>query len=180
MKKVKIIGFIILIIAIIGFIIFKFNIINKILANFNSIDNLEIEYTSGGGFGTQWDLAHIKIKIDANGAIISYGNLSKNVDIDQIEFSELVALINEKFYSLPSDLTEKSMMDGGNYTIKVTNKNIGNSYSVGGYGADGNKVFQEIRTKIQKTIGDGIISNFRQNELKSYFENSYKSQFNRR
>ena len=186
MKKAKIIGFIILIIAIIGFIIFKFNIINKILANFNSIDNLEIEYTTGGGFGPQWILAHITIKIDASGAIISCMDLSKNIDINQKEFSELVTLINKKFYSLPSDLTEDLTMDGGNYTIKVTNKNIGNSYSTGGYAADGNKTFSEIVNLIYKTLGgtakrgSEIIYEFRKNELQPYLENLYKSQYNRR
>lgn len=176
----KQIGFIILIIAIIGFIIFKFNIINKILANFSSTDNLEIEYTTGGGgLAAEWQIADIKIKIDINGAIISYGDLSKNININKKEFSELVALINEKFYSLPSDLTDPLTMDAGNDTIKVTNNDTGNSYSVGGYAAANNNVFYEIMSKIKKTIGDGE-ADFRQNELKQYFENLYQFQYNRR
>lgn len=158
--------------------------------NSSSTNNVEIEYSIGeGGDGLEYKVAEVSVKIDSSGAIISfeshknsgididtsiyekYKELKKNIDIDKEKFLELVALINEKFYKLESDLSDNSVLDGGSAYITVKNKGNDTSYTVGGY-AVRNEIFSEIQSKIYETIGGyNVINNFRENEIKQFIEN---------
>lgn len=158
--------------------------------NSSSTNNVEIEYSIGeGGDGLEYKVAEVSVKIDSSGAIISfkshknsgidintdiyekYKELKKNIDIDKEKFLELVALINEKFYKLKSDLSDNSVLDGGSAHITVKNKGNDTSYTVGGY-AVRNEIFSEIESKIYETIGGhSVINNFRENEIKQFIKN---------
>lgn len=146
-------------------------LLNKESKDDNNLENLEIEYKTGGGFGTKSDTALVTININSDKVVLSYQDISKELPLDEEKYTELVDLINEKFYDIDEDAdSNEDILDGSLSYITVTNED-GESYEVGGYMPQDSD-YKKIESKIYKIVDSKTISDFRNNELKEYFENN--------
>lgn len=137
-------------------------------------NDIEIHYSqSGGGPNPEYMSDTITVILSNNKSEIRFEDeISKKISINKEEYSELIDLINNKFYKLKKDLSIKNVYDGGSAYITVIDNKSGKSHTVGGTAVD-NEIFEEIEDKIIDVIGEDTISDFRKTELKDYFEKSY-------
>ena len=138
-------------------------------------DKIKVEYNNSGGFGTMADVGTVTVTITSTKAVLSYKDeVTKTISIKEEDFSDLVELINKKFYDIDEDAdSDNSILDGSTSYISVTNKDTDETYSVGGYMPQ-NKDYKEIENEIYNVIGKDTISDFRKNEMTEYIENNEK------
>ncbi len=163
---------VVLIITIIGLINYKnisiskneilngSNIQDNKIVNQEIIDNFEInsiEYSSGGGFGTQAETATITVIINDDGSVKFTNNYKESLinefKIDEAIVKDLENYINENsniFFK--ENITDEEASDASSEYIKVKTKD-GKSYAAGGYCViDGQ--FDEIVNKIIESAGE--------------------------
>ena len=132
---------------------------NKII-NQEIIDNLEIssiEYSSGGGFGTQAETATITVIINDDGSVEftnSYKeSLTNEFKIEEANVKDLENYINEnRDIFFKENITDEEALDASSEYIKVKTKD-GKSYDVGGYCVIDDQ-FDEIVDKIIESAGE--------------------------
>ncbi|MCR5186728.1 MAG: hypothetical protein K6D97_06410 [Clostridia bacterium] len=141
-------------------------------------NNIEVEYKTGGGFGTTEDTALITITISNDKAIVSYEDeLKKEISFNKSKYQELLDLINNKFSKIDKDAdSNMDIMDGGDSYITIKDTKTGVSKTVGGYMPEDDN-FLEIKDKIYEVIDSEEIRDFRRNELKNYFDKQFSEEF---
>lgn len=123
------------------------------------IDNLEInyiEYSNGGGFGTEAECATKSIIIKDDGYVKLTNEYNKNIveefKIDEVVVRELVDYINENFEVFSKeDITDDDASDASSQYIIIKTKD-GKNYKIGGYCVI-DEQFNGIAKKIIDSIG---------------------------
>ena len=118
-----------------------------------------IQYSSGGGFGTQAMCATITVSIDGDGKVILTNNYDSNVEksfqISSDEYAALVHYISDHMsvFSV-KERDHDDVLDGNSYYLLVKKKADNNEYKTGGYSAILDDDFQQISSRIISTIGE--------------------------
>ena len=159
----KILLAILLIIVLVIVGLFLYNKLNHI--NITNEDIVKIEYSYGGGYGTEIYTATKTITFTNDGKVLltnSYDLSKKELDIGVDKYNELVQYVNDRNAVFKEKIFEsKNVMDGGSSHISITLKD-GTTYKVGGYMVS-NKKYKEIKEKINELID--------RNELNEYINN---------
>ena len=145
-------------ISLIVFVGIVYCFVNRI-KNIKKIDDFDveyIEYSIGGGFGTEAQCATKTIKIKNDGIVAfvnSYNkDLIKEFKIDQEIVNDLFNYINENNSVLTTGVkTDEQAMDAGSQYIILKTKDE-KEYKIGGYCVIDER-FDEIATKIIETAG---------------------------
>lgn len=117
-----------------------------------------IQYSSGGGYGTQAMSATITVNIDSNGKVTLTNNYDSNVEssfqIDSEKYADLTHYINDHMsvFSV-KERDHDDVLDAGSYYL-TAKKTGGDEYKTGGYAATLDDDFQQMCSKIIDTIGE--------------------------
>ena len=133
-------------------------VVNNITSVPESSDFELIQYSSGGGYGTQAKSATITVNIDSNGKVTLTNNYDSNVEssfqIDSEKYADLTRYINDHMsvFSV-KERGHDDVLDAGSYYLTVK-RTGGDEYKTGGYAATLDDDFQQMRSKIIDTIGE--------------------------
>lgn len=129
-------------------------------------DIVFIEYSFGGGYGTQADCETIFIKFnDDNKVEISAigGKINKVISINEDDVNELKNIIKENVPKLKEDLSNNHVMDGSSSHITING-----THKFGGYAVN-DENYHKITSKIYEIVGKKEIRNIRE-KIKEYYD----------
>ena len=157
-KKVIIVSVVIIVALMVIGICYFYN------KRFND-DIVFIEYSFGGGYGTQADCETIFIKFnDDNKVEISAieGKISKVISINEEDVNELKNIIGENVSKLEEDLSNNDVMDGSSSYITING-----AQKFGGYAVT-DENYRKIASKIYEIVGQEEIENIKE-KIKEYY-----------